>query len=228
MHEVDLSKFAVPMENLLEPGMTEGAIDALDRFTAERMGMRTGFLYQDLVDDCVSQVQTHYGQQKDRVAQIRKKPPKTFEDPAYETMGPDILIQKRRQKEKNQFTDIFPYDLTQDNIESAQAGTVELPRVFKVNKNTAQVFSTMFAKSEARGSVSCNSFETAMVDLGFSVIPKFGSVYTFSPVGKDVGHEESITFHRLHKPEIEGWKLVVFASRLKRVYGWNEQSFKAI
>ncbi|KAF7908186.1 uncharacterized protein EAF01_003941 [Botrytis porri] len=99
-HEVDLSKFAVPMENLLEPGMTEGAIDALDQLTAERMGTRTGFLYQDLVDDCVSQVQTHYEKQKDRVAQIGKKPPKTFEDPAYETMGPDILIQQRRQKDK--------------------------------------------------------------------------------------------------------------------------------
>ncbi|KAF7908185.1 uncharacterized protein EAF01_003940 [Botrytis porri] len=86
----------------------------------------------------------------------------------------------------------------------------------------------MFSKSEARGSVSWISFETAMVDLGFSVIPKFGSVYTFSPAAKDVGREKSITFHRPHKSEIEGWKLVMFASRLKRIYGWNEQSFKVI
>ncbi|TGO09857.1 hypothetical protein BTUL_0152g00120 [Botrytis tulipae] len=227
-HEVDLSKFAVPMENLLEPGMTEGAIDALDQFTAERMGTRTGFLYQDLVDDCVSQVQAHYEQQKDRVAQIGKKPPKSFEDPAYKTMGPDILIQQRRQKDKTRPTSVSHCDLNQDNTESTQAGTEELPRVFKVNKNTAQVFSTMFAKSEARGSLSWISFETAMVDLGFSVIPKFGSVYTFSPAGKNVGYEKSITFHRPHKSEIEGWKLVMFASRLKRVYGWNEQSFKVI
>ncbi|KAF7855274.1 uncharacterized protein EAF02_011533 [Botrytis sinoallii] len=227
-HEVDLSKFAVPMENLLEPGMTEGAIDALDQFTAERMGTRTGILYQDLVDDCVYQVQTHYEQQKDRVAQIRKKPPKTFEDPAYETMGRDILIQQRRQKDKTRPINVSPYDLTQDKTELTQAGTEELPQVFKVNKNTAHVFSTMFAKSEARGSVSWISFEIAMVDLGFSVIPKFGSVYTFSPPAKDVGRMKSITFHRPHKSEIEGWKLVMFASRLKRVYGWNEQSFKII
>ncbi|KAF7952559.1 uncharacterized protein EAE97_002056 [Botrytis byssoidea] len=227
-HEVDLLKFAVPMENLLEPGMIEGAIDVLDQFTAERLGTRTGFLYQDLVDDCVSQVQAHYNQQKDRVAQIGKKPPKSFEDPAYETMGPDILIQQRRQKDKTRPTNVSPYDLTQDDTESTQAGTEELPRIFKANKNTAQVFSTMFAKSEARGSVSWISFETAMVDLGFSVIPKFGWVYTFSPAKKDVGHEKSITFHRPHKSEIEGWKLVMFTNRLKRVYGWNEQSFKAI
>ncbi|TGO62048.1 hypothetical protein BOTNAR_0119g00120 [Botryotinia narcissicola] len=220
-HEVDLSKFAVPIGNLLEPGMTEGAIDALDQFTAERMGTRTGFLYQDFVDDCVSQVQAHYEQQKDRVAQIGKKPPKSFEDPAYETM-------QRTQKDKTRPTNVSPYDLTQDDTESTQAGTEELPRIFKVNKNTARVFSTMFAKSEARGSVSWISFETAMVDLGFSVIPKFGWVYTFSPAGKDVGHEKSITFHRPHKSVIEGWKLVMFASRLTRVIGWNEQSFKVI
>ncbi|KAF7898717.1 hypothetical protein EAF00_005163 [Botryotinia globosa] len=205
-HEVDLSKFAVPTENLLEPGMTEGAIDALDQFTAERMGTMTGSLYQDLVDDCVSQ----------------------FEDPAYETMGPDILIQQRRHKDKARPTNVSPYDLTQDDTESAQAGTEELPRVFKVNKNTAQVFCTIFAKSEARGSVSWILFETAMVDLGFSVIPRFGSIHTFSPAGMDVGHEKSITFHRPHKSEIEGWKLVMFASRLKRVYGWIEQPFKMV
>ncbi|TEY73031.1 hypothetical protein BOTCAL_0084g00100 [Botryotinia calthae] len=227
-HEIDLSKFAVPMENLLEPGMTEGAIDALDRFTAEHMGTRTGFLYQDLVDNCVSRVQTHYEQQKNRVAQIGKKPPKIFEDPTYETMLPDVLIQQRRQKEKTRPTDVSPYNITQENTGSTQVGTMELPRVLKVNKNTAQVFSVMFAKSEARGSVSWISFETAMVDLGFSVIPKFGSVYTYYPVAKDVGREKCITFHRPHKSEIEGWKLVMFASRLKRVYGWNEQSFEVI
>ncbi|TGO47802.1 hypothetical protein BCON_0263g00130 [Botryotinia convoluta] len=227
-HEVDLSKFAVPMDNLLEPGMTEAAIDALDQFTAERMGTRTGLLYQDLVDDCVSRVQIHYEKQKDRVAQIGKKPPKIFEDPACETMGPDILIQQRRQQDKTRPTNVSPYNLTQVNTEFAQAGTVELPWVFKVNENTAQVFSAMFAKSEARGSVSWISFETAMVDLGFSVISKFGSVYTFSPAVKDVGRNKSITFHRPHKSEIEGWKLVMFASRLKRIYGWNEQSFKVM
>lgn len=227
-HQIDLSKFAVPMENLLEPGMTEGAIDALDQFTAEHMGTRTGFLYQDLVDNCVSQVQTHYEQQKNRVAQIEKKPPKTFEDPTSENVVPGVLIQQRRQKDKTRPTDVSPFNITQENTEFTQAETMELSRVFKVNKNTAQVFSTMFAKSEARGSVSWISFETAMVDLGFSVIPKFGSVYTFYPVAKDVGREKCITFHRPHKSEIEGWKLVMFASRLKRVYGWNEQSFEVI
>ncbi|EDO00331.1 hypothetical protein SS1G_14201 [Sclerotinia sclerotiorum 1980 UF-70] len=224
-YEVELSRFAVPMENLLEPGMTEGAIDALDQLTARRMGTNTGFLYQDLVADCVTQIQTHYEQQKDRVAQIGKKPPKTFEDPTHEASAPDILIQRRKEKHKARPADVSPYDITRDTAKSTQVEASESPLVFKVNKNTSQVFSTMFAKSEARGSVNWSAFEAAMVDLKFSVMPKFGSVYTFSP-GENVGAEKSITFHRPHKSEIEGWKLIMFASRLRRVYGWNEGSFE--
>ncbi|KAJ8066791.1 hypothetical protein OCU04_004178 [Sclerotinia nivalis] len=226
-HEVDLSKFAVPMENLLEPGMTEGAIDALDQLTIERMGTNTGFLYQDLVADCVSQIQTHYEQQKDRVAQIGKKPPKTFEDPTHEASAPGILIQRRKEKDKSRPADASPYDITRDTTKSTQVEASESPTVFKVNKNTAQVFSTMFAKSEARGSVSWAAFEAAMVDLKFSVMPKFGSVYTFSPA-VNMGAKKSITFHRPHKSEIGGWKLIMFASRLKRVYEWNEGSFEMV
>ncbi len=64
-----------------------------------------------------------------------------------------------------------------------------------------------------------------MADLGFSVVPKFGSVYTFLPP-ESMGVKQSITVHRPHKSRIEGYKLLIFSQRLKRVYGWEEMTFE--
>jgi hypothetical protein len=63
-----------------------------------------------------------------------------------------------------------------------------------------------------------------MADLGFSVIPKFGSIYTFSPP-ENVTVQRDLTLHRPHQSCIEGWRLLVVSRRLKRVYGWDETTF---
>ncbi len=58
-----------------------------------------------------------------------------------------------------------------------------------------------------------------------TVVPKYGSVYTFSP-SEGMGVKQSITMHRSHKSQIEGHKLLAFSQRLKRVYGWEERTFE--
>lgn len=47
------------------------------------------------------------------------------------------------------------------------------------------------------------AIRAAMGDLGFSIIPKFGSVFTFLPPGR-VSAVKSFTMHRPHKSNIEG------------------------
>src|SRR4051812_26796329 len=89
---------------------------------------------------------------------------------------------------------------------------------FKVSASTAQVFRTLFRKSEARGSVSWAAFEAAMADLGFAVVPKFGSVYTFQPPEEMTGRK-LLTLHRPHQSRIEGHKALILARRWSRVYG---------
>jgi hypothetical protein len=62
-----------------------------------------------------------------------------------------------------------------------------------------------------------------MADLGFSVMPKGGSVFTFNaPASME---SRPITLHRPHVFEIEGYKLLIIARRLQRVYGWSAKSF---
>lgn len=56
--EVDLRDFAVPIDNLLEPGMAEGALTALEKFVVDMTGTKMGFLYQGLIDECLSNLQS--------------------------------------------------------------------------------------------------------------------------------------------------------------------------
>lgn len=99
---------------------------------------------------------------------------------------------------------------------------VPAPRL-KVKASTASVFHTLFSKSEARGSVSWADFAAAMADLGFSVTPKYGSVFTFNPP-ESMG-VPSVTLHHPHASEIEGYKLRMFSGRLRKRYGWSAETF---
>jgi hypothetical protein len=110
---------------------------------------------------------------------------------------------------------------------SPEPEIVELPKVFKVKQATFEVFSTLSSKSESHGSITWAAFEAAMADLNFPVVPKTGSVFTFFPPD-DMGFERSFTLYRPHKSRIEGHVLLIFASRLRRVYGWESRSFEVM
>jgi hypothetical protein len=62
--DVNFGEFAILINNLLEPGMASGALTTLDQYLLEKLGTKDGFLYQDLVDDSVSNIYHCYEQQK--------------------------------------------------------------------------------------------------------------------------------------------------------------------
>ncbi|RYP46775.1 hypothetical protein DL768_007064 [Monosporascus sp. mg162] len=220
--QIDLGDFAIPIDNLLEPGMTEGALKTLDQFIVEKTGTRMGFLYQDLIEDCISRLQEQL-----RVKSEQETKAEYVPLPAEAPQPQEIRIQQRKQKEKTRPAHSSIYEITPSEQTPALEDIVitQPPQPFKVKNSTAAVFSVLFSRSESRGSVTWAGFEAAMADLGFSVIPKFGSVYTFSPP-EDMPVQKSVTFHRPHKSRIEGYRLLEFASRLKKVYGWAERTFQ--
>lgn len=220
--EVDLSDFAVPIDNLLEPGTASGTLSALDQFVAEKTGTKMGFLYQDLIELCVSDIE-------DYLQKIKTQKPKA-ELPPYipiiESPTPAVQFEQRRQKDKTRPAHSSIYEITPATT-PVKSEAVEPPPTFKVKPDTFETFSTLFLKSEARGSITWAAFESAMADVKFSVIPKFGSVFTFLPP-QDIGVQQSLTLHRPHKSRIEGHLLLIFASRLRRVYGWGGESFEVV
>lgn len=88
--EVDLINFAVPIDNLLEPGVAEAPLIAFDQFIVDRTGSDLGFLYQDLNDNCILKVQSQNQQHK---AKITQSPNTAFPHTASETSDREIRIE---------------------------------------------------------------------------------------------------------------------------------------
>ncbi|KFY03045.1 hypothetical protein V490_00339 [Pseudogymnoascus sp. VKM F-3557] len=224
--QIDLGNFAIPINNLLEPGMAEGALSALDQFIIDKLGTKLGTLYQDLIEDCVSDIQDCYQKQKAKVEQNTKMNPDPSVLYVVNVPSQEEEIQQRRIKEKTRPNYQPIYEITPTPA-PAQLEAVETRITFKAKQATVDVFLALFSKSGSRGSISWTAFAAAMADLEFSVVPKLGSVFTFVPP-EGMGLKNSITFHRPHQSQIEGYRLLKFASRLKKVYGWGEQSFESV
>ncbi|KAF2786626.1 hypothetical protein K505DRAFT_330229 [Melanomma pulvis-pyrius CBS 109.77] len=219
---VDLGDFAIPINNLLEPGMASAALIALDQYFVEKTGTKLGFLYQDLVDDCVSNIYKRFEERKAKVSEAEAE----YMVPT-DLGAPKSWIQQRRQKEKTRPAHSSIYEITPQA--AAPTSSDEQPpgpqQTFEVKASTFAVFSTLLLRSSApRGSIGWDAFVVAMTDLGFSVIPKVGSIYTFVPPEK-MAVRRDLTLHRPHRPCIEGSHLLFYSQRLKRVYGWGDSTF---
>ncbi len=224
-NQIDLRDFAVPIDNLLKPGMAEGALKMLDQFIIEKAGTKLGFLYQDLVEDCFSNLQNRCQQAKAKLEQKDKTEWAPF--PESVPQLPAERAEQRRQKEKTRPLHSSAYEFVPREETPAAKEPVLPSQTFKVGSSTAEVFSTLFTKPQSRGSVSWAAFGAAMADLGFSVLPKSGSIYTFLPPDT-MAVKKSVTIHRPHGSKIEGWRSLFLAQRLKRVYGWGEQTFELV
>ncbi|KAK1993732.1 hypothetical protein LX36DRAFT_242556 [Colletotrichum falcatum] len=222
--DLDLRDFAAPIDNLLEPGMTEGALKALDQFVVDKAGAKLGFLYQDLVDGCFSDLQSQYDQYKTKI-EAGQKDWTPLPVPAPEPR--EALVQQRKQKEKTRPSVSSTYDIGPQAEPAAEAAAAVEPQTFKVTAGTAEVFGALFDKSESRGAVSWAAFVAAMAELGFSVLPKYGSAFTFLPPGT-MAVERPFTVHRPHKSVIEGYMTLIYARRLTRAYGWDEKTFTVV
>ncbi|KAI0836259.1 hypothetical protein F5Y06DRAFT_113039 [Hypoxylon sp. FL0890] len=220
--KIDLTDFAAPIENLLEPGMAENALKSLDQCILDDMGTKMGFLYEDLITDCTLRLEERAIKDKaDQQAKAESMPL-----PSETTPQPrEVRIQERKQKEKTRPTHSSIYEITPQVERSVEGKTAESMKTLIVKSATAETFYTLFSKSEARGSVPWTAFEAAMADLGFSIIPEYGSVYTFAPPA-NLGLQKSIKLHRPHQARIEGHRLLFLASRLSRNYGWTSKSFQ--
>ncbi|KAF5557288.1 Ipa [Fusarium napiforme] len=219
--EVDLCDYAAPIDNLLEPGVSPKALEALDKFVKGRTRTTMGSMYQDELNKAFRDIEKQYQQ----VKQKSKKDTKVEFVPIDTTtldVKNRITTQKQKAKTRPEHSSVYantPITVSPDEKEPAKAA-----QPVKVSPSTAEVFATLFNKTQSRGSVSWSSFEAAMYELGFSVLPRFGSVYTFRP-SEDMDIKRPFSIHRPHQSQIEGYLTLILARRLNRAYGWSEESF---
>ncbi|KXH67004.1 hypothetical protein CSAL01_05610 [Colletotrichum salicis] len=204
--DLDLRDFAVPIDELLEPGMTVEALKTLDQFIVDNAGARPGVLYKDLA-------KIDRGQKEWTPLPVPASEPR------------ETLVEQRKQKEKTRPAHVSAYEAGPQAKASASEPVVE-KQTFKITPATAEVFDALFKKSETRGAVHWTAFEGAMAELGFSVLPKYGSVFTFMPPNT-MTVKRPFTIHRPHKSQIEGYTTLIYSRRLARAYGWDEKTFVA-
>ncbi|KAH6853270.1 hypothetical protein B0I37DRAFT_394415 [Chaetomium sp. MPI-CAGE-AT-0009] len=227
--QIDIRDFVTPIAVLRKPEVAKGALQALDEFIIDKVGTKMGFLYGDLVKECLGPLEKMYQREKARMEKRKKKkqiqnaewipfPTATEETSAQR-------VEQRRQKEKTRPAHSSPYDIspTAPAAEELSVATSAAP-VFKASSSTAKVFSTLFDKTQSRGAINWVDFESAMVELGFSVTSVSGSGYTFVST-KEMGLR-NITIHRPHEGRIEGYRTLILARRLTKVYGWGEKTFE--
>ncbi|KAK1527739.1 uncharacterized protein CCOS01_08001 [Colletotrichum costaricense] len=217
---VDLRDFAVPIEDLLEPGMAAEALENLNQFMIDNAGAKLGVLYEDLVFECFSDLENQYEQYKVKIGQGQKEWT-PLPVPAPEPR--ETLVEQRRQKEKTRPAHVSAFEVGPEANVSTTEPVIE-KQTFEVSPATAEVFNALFKKSESRGAVNWTGFEGAMAEIGFSVLPKYGSVFTFMPPDS-MAVKRPFTIHRPHKSQIEGYMTLVYSRRLARAYGWDEKTF---
>ncbi|KAL2065142.1 hypothetical protein VTL71DRAFT_4283 [Oculimacula yallundae] len=219
---IDLSAYAAPMTKLLDDDKKGMKIwEAFDTFVLDKTGTKLETLYEDLIEQSLENLHAYHIQQQTKTAQN-----KTALQPYVPIVGtstPAERIEQRREKDKSRpahssffYAPVVPIEEPQEEV---------APLILKVKQNTFNTFSILFSRGVARGSIHWTAFEAAMVDLGFAVVPMFGSVYTFSPPA-GMGVQKALTVHRPHQPRIEGHILLVYAARLRRVYGWGPDTFE--
>lgn len=220
--DLDLSEHVVPIDNLLEPSVAAAALVKLHFHIAKKAGAEIGQLHEQISEESLTSVQEQYAQsqaiEKDMETKLSMS----------ESAGPsrELITEKTREKAKTR-----PESSSKLGIipsVHAEIKAEEPRKVVKVNRDAFQVFSALFSRGDGQGqgSISWSAFQKAMTSLDFSVVPRFGSVFTFFPP-QDFSPPRAFTIHRPHQSRIEGYKLIYFANRLKRIYGWDADSFKA-
>lgn len=218
--KVDLHDFAVPIDNLLEPGVADKALAALDSFMDESSGSKMQYLYQNMLDSCHADLETQLGRAK------AKAQGSSSGSGFQEIAGKETIVEQRRLKDKTRPVHSSVYDVPMPSSGDKEALPQKAEDKFRVASSTAEMFATLFDRTRTRGSVNWTAFEAGMAEVGFSITPKTGSIYNFVPP-ESMGDKRAITLHRPHVSEIEGYRLLLYSRRLMRTYGWGAETFEA-
>ncbi|KAL2755419.1 hypothetical protein ACRALDRAFT_2041791 [Sodiomyces alcalophilus JCM 7366] len=228
--KIDLSEFALPIDNLQRPDMAAGALRALDQQILENMGATIGDLHEGLVAEWTKSLHERIQEaQTSQAAQSEAHSVVHAPAGADTETTPDWRAQVRKQKVKTRPAGTAPYDITPVTKDATVEDVPEAKKpveMHNINPRAAATFAALFTRSENRKPIPWVAFQAAMADMGFSVLPRYGSVYTFAPPAPLVSCGP-ITLHRPHKSEIEGYRLLYIARRLTRKYGWTGRMFES-
>jgi hypothetical protein len=144
--KADFGDYLIPMDNLLEPRVSNGALAALDNFIVHETGVKLGSLYEDVVQDSLVGLETMYAEAKTRLEKADKQT--SYVPLPTEPLASSISkLADRKAKEKTRPVGSV-YTITAPP-QTPQIVVTEPAQQFKVKPTTVALFSTLFSKSEA-------------------------------------------------------------------------------
>lgn len=214
--EIDLSQFANPVEKLEDQGMALRALATFNQFIVDKSGVGIGFLYQDLNETCLSELQRQYQREKETKERTE------LDATIYEPASLSKRVEERQEKIKSRPAEVSTYGMTPT---PNTAITVPTSSILKVSPSALEVFTAIFEPSDSGSPNKWASFLSAMSELKFSTASRFGALYTFRPQTDNIANRP-VTCIRPLQPAIEGYRLLFVARRLKTRYGWSMESFE--
>ncbi|KAF6806315.1 ipa protein [Colletotrichum musicola] len=208
--QLDLGEYAVPVSKLSEPGMAEGALNALDEFVVEKAGTKLGFLYQDLIEDCFSYLQKQYDENKTKTGKEWTPLPLPAREPR------EKLVEQRAERHAARASPVSDYEITPRPKDSGDAVSPAGLEAFKASPTTAKLFESLLGQTDP---VSWTAFKDAMAELKFSVVSKDGFVFTFvAPESMGAAAKKPIAVSRPYKDQMAGPAALILAQRLRRSF----------
>lgn len=138
---IDLREFVVPTDNLIEPEQASRALILLNNLVVENAGTKMGFLYEDLIEECLVETESQYRSPKQRAE--HKEPLETIPTAPPVPEAREKYIEQRKQKGKTR-----PFQTSAFKIvalpEEKEILKEEQLRLLKVEASTARIFTTLF------------------------------------------------------------------------------------
>ncbi|KAK5651862.1 hypothetical protein OQA88_11631 [Cercophora sp. LCS_1] len=148
--KIDVLDFAAPIDNLLAPGVARAALKALDDFVIENAGSKLGFIYQDLIADCLLALEHQNELATANLAKIKAPVlPVVFQEQT------EARVKRRRDK-KTRPSDTSIFEIApHPGTKTAELVEEEAPsRPFDVVPSTALALPILLATSGASISTS--------------------------------------------------------------------------
>lgn len=207
--EINLQEFSVPINKLLEPGMAKRALAQLDDLVLRNMGSKMDFFYHYAVQECLIYHRSQCQKTKDAPEEIEQnKFP--FTTAYFAAEGVD-LTKYREIKSPVQTS-------TSENEQAANKPNEGQLLQLYACPAAKKVFYNLFKRPKGGASITWAAFESAMVAVGFSVIPEYCAHYTFVPP-RNILVKTTLIVVRPLNSKIEGHLIPTLARRLQKAYG---------
>lgn len=108
-NEVNLQAIWQPKDNLVDPKMASEVLTELDQFVVSKTGSKMGFLYQDLLEDCLEELEHQYQAKKAELQNADYIPFPTTTTP----QSANERVEQRRVKEKTRPSQSTIFEITQ-------------------------------------------------------------------------------------------------------------------